>query len=512
MIKRILLFVAILFGAMSAIGQTVTGARYDGAVIDQSGKPVVGINVRVCPSPASGQPCTPLSTIYSDVNLQFPAANPIATDYVGNFYFYVPSGTYELEFSGANLVTKQVPDVTITTPGGGGGGGGCTICSLSNTFSGTTNTFSNTVVVTNLTATNAAVTSLTPGGCVQAGLGGALTTPNSSGCTGGIFDGITITGPQPLVLNGDFESSAVLPPDGWSPNSNATITFETAAPYEGLQTVKMVSNADPAGAGMFAVNTTPAPPGSVWYITGAEKSDGTLTAGICLSFIDLNGSQIGSANCATTNSTNYQLETELAAAPAGSVLVAISLQSSPVGIAGTTWYDAIALNRADQFSPVFKQAVSVGPVSSYQNLAGTTEWMLGLDASNNLTWSNALGTKYVSISQLTGQFTVSAPIVAPSLSGTGLTSGNCLTASGIQITSTTFPCQNLFKFSMTTTSAATDSITITGLTTASHCAVTPTNAAAAVTGTFIAAKVTNLLTIGHAPTAGMTFDIICTPN
>lgn len=510
--KRILLLVALLYGSQ-VFGQT--GARYDGAVIDQSGKPVVGINVRVCSQPASGQPCTPTTTIYSDVNLTYPATNPIATDYVGNFYFYVPSGTYELEFSGNGLVTKQVPDVTITVPGGGGS----SLTNSNNTWTGINN-FQGNVTITNLTATNiiatnVAVSSLTPGGCVQAGTGGALTTPSAVSCGGGIFSGITITGPQFIVLNGDFESDAALPPDGWSPNPNATVTFETATPYEGLQSAKMVANSDPAGAGMFAVNSTPAPPGSLWYITGAAKSDGTVSANLCLSFLDLNGEQIGAASCATTNSVNYQVLSNLAQAPAGSVLISVSLQSSPIGTAGATWYDAIAVNRADQLSPAFRQQAPTNPLTLFENSTGAIEWNFAMDSSNNFQLKNASNSVYVTVSQSTGQVVIANTLSAASIIDNALGSGNCVAvASGSVLANAGFPCQNVLKAALVTTGGTSDAFAVTGLTTSSHCSLTATNAAAAtnIATTYISGKISNLLTVTHTATANMNYDILCTPN
>jgi hypothetical protein len=109
--RLLLLFFAF---AMAAFGQAAS--RYDGVVIDQNGKPVVGANVRVCTTPATGQPCTPLANVYTNSGMTFPAQNPLTTDFLGNFYFYIPSGIYELEFSGPGIITKQVPDVTITVP------------------------------------------------------------------------------------------------------------------------------------------------------------------------------------------------------------------------------------------------------------------------------------------------------------------------------------------------------------------------------------------------------------
>jgi hypothetical protein len=70
--------------------------------------------------------------------------------------------------------------------------------------------------------------------------------------------------------------------------------------------------------------------------------------------------------------------------------------------------------------------------------------------------------------------------------------------------------------SLTTTSAASDIVTIQGVTAASHCVLTPTNASAAanINAAFVANKAgqPKTITIAHAPVANMTYDIQCTPN
>jgi hypothetical protein len=68
--------------------------------------------------------------------------------------------------------------------------------------------------------------------------------------------------------------------------------------------------------------------------------------------------------------------------------------------------------------------------------------------------------------------------------------------------------------SLTTTAAASDSVTIYGVTGGSHCSLTPTNASAAsgIASSYISGVGTNSVTVSHTGTAGMTFSIVCTPN
>ncbi|MDE2101026.1 MAG: carboxypeptidase regulatory-like domain-containing protein [Patescibacteria group bacterium] len=68
--------------------------------------------------------------------------------------------------------------------------------------------------------------------------------------------------------------------------------------------------------------------------------------------------------------------------------------------------------------------------------------------------------------------------------------------------------------SLTTTAATSDNVTVTGMTSSGHCAIAPTNAAAAtnIATTYVSAKTTNQITVAHAATSNMTYDMLCTAN
>ncbi|MGC2832047.1 MAG: hypothetical protein WB994_20580 [Candidatus Acidiferrum sp.] len=89
------------------------GTRKDDIVFNSRGVPLAGATVRVCAMPASGQPCTPLALIYSDVGLTQALANPTTTDGLGNYSFYAAPGKYEIEISGPGITTKQLPNVVL---------------------------------------------------------------------------------------------------------------------------------------------------------------------------------------------------------------------------------------------------------------------------------------------------------------------------------------------------------------------------------------------------------------
>jgi hypothetical protein len=67
--------------------------------------------------------------------------------------------------------------------------------------------------------------------------------------------------------------------------------------------------------------------------------------------------------------------------------------------------------------------------------------------------------------------------------------------------------------SLTTTAATSDVATITGSTTSGHCSLGATNASAATNlgTTFISTKAAGTVTVTHTATAGMTYDLTCTP-
>jgi len=72
----------------------------------------------------------------------------------------------------------------------------------------------------------------------------------------------------------------------------------------------------------------------------------------------------------------------------------------------------------------------------------------------------------------------------------------------------------LYTVAFTSTNLSADVVNIAGMKPGAHCTLTPTNASAAtnVASTYVSAKGTGTVTITHPTTAGMTFDLVCTPN
>jgi hypothetical protein len=102
--------ILLLAGVTTAQAQ---GSRKDDIVFNAQGRPMAGASVRVCAFGASGQPCTPLASIYSDAALTQALANPTSTDGLGNYNFYAAPGRYMIEISGPGIITKQIPNVIL---------------------------------------------------------------------------------------------------------------------------------------------------------------------------------------------------------------------------------------------------------------------------------------------------------------------------------------------------------------------------------------------------------------
>ena len=72
----------------------------------------------------------------------------------------------------------------------------------------------------------------------------------------------------------------------------------------------------------------------------------------------------------------------------------------------------------------------------------------------------------------------------------------------------------VLKGNLTTTAATSDAVTITGVTSTSNCVFGESNATAAtnIAATYISAVAANTVTVTHAATAGMMYNIHCTPQ
>ena len=120
--KKFCLLLVVVFLSGSLFAQ---GVRYANTVFTSGGFPFA--TIRVCTEPATGTPCTPLASIYSDPGLTVPIIQPFTADANGNFSFFAnPASTYHVQVSGIGLTTYDIPYITLG--GGGASAGSTTYC------------------------------------------------------------------------------------------------------------------------------------------------------------------------------------------------------------------------------------------------------------------------------------------------------------------------------------------------------------------------------------------------
>lgn len=122
------------------------GSRKDDIVFGPGGHPVAGATVTVCQASATGTPCTPLATIYTDATLTVPAANPLQTDGIGNYHFYAPAGRYLVQISGPGISGTLTYRDVILAPDVSSSGSGNNISAFGLTLGGNLSVAGNAAV------------------------------------------------------------------------------------------------------------------------------------------------------------------------------------------------------------------------------------------------------------------------------------------------------------------------------------------------------------------------------
>ncbi len=145
-LKRSALFcvIAALFGlfASHAFAQ---GARHNDIALGRDGHIAPGASVAVCTSQGvigyGNSPCSPLAAIYTDATLTTPATNPFNADANGDYGFWAPPGTYQVQVYGPEIGV-YIQTVTIPcVPNTSATGCGSVASQGNNNFTGA-NTFS----------------------------------------------------------------------------------------------------------------------------------------------------------------------------------------------------------------------------------------------------------------------------------------------------------------------------------------------------------------------------------
>ena len=111
MLAAVLLTVAFALAVSSASAQ---GSRKDDIVFGPSGHPVANATITVCQPTATGTPCSPLATLYTDAILTATSPNPFQADGIGNYHFYAPAGRYLVQVSARQISgVISYPDVIL---------------------------------------------------------------------------------------------------------------------------------------------------------------------------------------------------------------------------------------------------------------------------------------------------------------------------------------------------------------------------------------------------------------
>ncbi len=279
------------------------GTRKDDIVFNSRGIPLAGASVRVCAMPASGQPCTPLALLYSDVGLTQAIANPTTTDGMGNYFFYAAPGKYEIEISGPGITDKQIPNVVLPNDPSSPSFSGA-ISAFSLNLSGNLTVTGNTTVIGSLASGTLNLTNqASPPGAASTGTVnlytkttdkrlyykddtgteiGPISTSGGSGAQTNIVNTFTATqnfdadletkGPNPyfsLARYGGYSSATVTPPSttGSISSASTTLTVASAQDFANGQGIVIYK------AGPATTLTTPGQP----TVTPINLVNGTTT-------------------------------------------------------------------------------------------------------------------------------------------------------------------------------------------------------------------------------------------
>lgn len=166
--------------------------------LSATGRPIGGATITVCAFGATGLPCSPTITVYTDPTLGTPATNPGTTDGNGNLFVYAAPGRYTVTVTGPGITGTSY---TATVAGSGGGN---VVSTLPNTFSAV-NTFTQQIVSTVATGTaplNVASTTNVPNLNASTLVGKTPPAGNIVGDTDAqTLSGKTINGPAGLLYS-----------------------------------------------------------------------------------------------------------------------------------------------------------------------------------------------------------------------------------------------------------------------------------------------------------------------
>jgi hypothetical protein len=162
--RKIIVAATLAFAALACLATPAgaQGSRKDDIVFGPSGHPIAGATVRICQPTATGIPCLPLATIYTDATLTVSAPNPFQADGIGNYHFYAPAGRYTIQITGAQITGAiTYPDVILPADVSSSGSGN-NISAFGLTLGGNLTVAGNATVNGTLSSTSFNPGTLTP--------------------------------------------------------------------------------------------------------------------------------------------------------------------------------------------------------------------------------------------------------------------------------------------------------------------------------------------------------------
>jgi hypothetical protein len=174
-----------------------------------------------------------------------------------------------------------------------------------------------------------------------------------------------------IIDNANFEASTVLTagaPPGWITNF-ATLSYDTATPYAGAQSLKAVASVP--GGGIVSAKRWSCKPGDQFYVSIAQKSDGTSNPQSFIVFLNSAGTGIGFVTATHGTGTSWTIDTATGTAPAGAVAMYFTCTNSVTG--GVAYFDQVLVDRmVDPTTTVVAKGSTPSSLSSGFTYTSTT--------------------------------------------------------------------------------------------------------------------------------------------
>jgi Pectate lyase superfamily protein len=295
------------------------GSRHDDIVFGPTGHPISGATITVCQATATGTPCTPLATIYTDATLTVTSANPFQADGIGNYHFYAPAGRYLLQISGPQITgTITYPDVILPADVSSTGAGN-NISAFGLTLGGNLSVAGNATIAGTLTTS-----SFSPGAF----------TPSTLSVTGNE----TVTGPRPRVDVTAFGAKG------------DNVTDDTAAIQAAIVFVCSNYSHNNAGGSIFF------PPGIYLVSQPQLPSTAAIFPLPCsgLHFIGGNGTASASTGAQFDRVPQVRMTVNTGAHPNGAAVFSITYPNS-----GTDTFENMTINEQNQAISIYDSTENV---------------------------------------------------------------------------------------------------------------------------------------------------------